>query len=62
MGINMLKQRATKWLESSKENATTDALAAANARIDELMAMVEAGVPHETPKKRGRPKKEAIEE
>ena len=62
MGINMLKQRATKWLESSKENATTDALAAANARIDELMAMVEAGVPHETPKKRGRPKKEALEE
>ena len=37
MGINSLKAKAVSYLEASKDSATTEALAAANARIDELM-------------------------
>jgi len=52
MGINMLKQKAVKYIEASKDSATADALAAANKRIDELMAMMSGkpeDVPRETP-------------
>jgi hypothetical protein len=40
MGIQILKSKAEKYLEAASSNATADALDAANARIDELMAMV----------------------
>ena len=56
MGINMLKDRAVKYLAKSRDSETANALAAANARIDELMALVSKGVdvPRETdePKRR----------
>jgi hypothetical protein len=42
MGINMLKEKATAYLEASETNAAAEQLSAANARIDELMAAVEA--------------------
>lgn len=61
MGVALLKSKAGKYLEKAKETATADALNAANARIDELVALVEAKTAEE-PKKRGRPKKEAAEE
>lgn len=43
MGLNMLRQKALDWLDSVKDNATQEALAAANARIDELMDRLNAG-------------------
>jgi len=58
MGINALKQKAVTFLESAKSNATSDALAAANARIDELMAMMGA---EDVPKKRTRRTKAQME-
>ena len=42
MGIQILKQKATKYMESAKEEATANALADANAQIAELRAMIEA--------------------
>jgi len=42
MGINTLKQRAKAYLDLSDKTAAADALITANARIDELMAAVEA--------------------
>ena len=42
MGIQNLKAKAAKYLESAKDTATAEALAAANARIDELMARLDA--------------------
>lgn len=36
MGINLLKSKAAAYLEASAANANAEALAAANARIDEL--------------------------
>lgn len=42
MGGNMLRQKAADYLEASAGNANAEALAAANARIDELMSAMEA--------------------
>lgn len=41
MGINMLKERAKKYLEAAGDNKTVEALLAANSRIDELTSMME---------------------
>lgn len=58
MGINGLKSKAANYLESAKESETRDALAAANARIDELMAMMGE---KDAPKKRTRRTKAQME-
>jgi len=42
MGIQVLKQKAVKYLEVSKGQATANALAEANKRIDDLVAMLNA--------------------
>ena len=61
MGINMLKQRAVKYLEKSKDSATADALAAANKRIDELMAMMSEDEDSPAPQRRKRRTKAEME-
>ena len=52
MGVQLLKQKAAKYLESSKDEATANALADANAQIAELRAMIEAQ-PETTPRRTG---------
>ena len=60
MGIQALKQKAKKYLETAKDEATAEALAEQKELNTALMARLEAlesGDP--APKKRGRPKKVA---
>jgi hypothetical protein len=66
MGIAVLKQKAQRYLEASKEEQATKALAEVKDENAELRAMIEelqaktASTP--APKKRGRPRKEETEE
>ena len=49
MGISFLKQKANKFLETSKETATAEALAEMQAKYDELLERLSADEP--APKK-----------
>jgi len=42
MGIQMLKQKAIQYLDASKDEATAEALAAANKRIDDLVSLLDS--------------------
>ena len=58
MGIQALKQKAAKFLDTAKDTATAEALAEQkelNAALMERLEALESGEP--APKKRGRPKK-----
>jgi hypothetical protein len=60
MGINSIKQKAKNWLEN--ETGTAAELKQAQNTIDALTARLDAlEAKQEAPKKRGRPKKEAME-
>ena len=59
MGISFLKEKAKKYLETSKEAATAEALAEMQAKYDALVEKM--GAEPEAPKKRGRPKKKVEE-
>ena len=57
MGISFLKEKAAKYLEATKGEATATALAEMQEKYDALLARLD-GEPVAAPKKRGRPKKE----
>jgi hypothetical protein len=60
MGINSIKQKAKNWLEN--ETGTAAELKQAQNTIDALTARLDAlEAKQEAPKRRGRPKKEAME-
>jgi len=61
MGVNMLRQKAAAYLETSKDNATAEALEAANARIDELSKII-IDLQNDAPSKRKTKKKEDTDE
>lgn len=61
LGIHALKAKATDYLETAKGEATANALADANAKIEKLeSAMQELRASDDQPKKRGRPRKEPV--
>lgn len=66
MGIAVLKQKAQRYLEASKEERATAALAEVKGENAELRAMIEElqakTADNPAPKKRGRPKKADTEE
>jgi hypothetical protein len=61
MGLNMLKQKAVKFLEDSAANATAEKFAELEAKYEALIARVDGGEVVEAPKKRKRRSKAEIE-
>lgn len=59
MGVQVLKEKAIKWLSQAEKNATAEKMAALEEKYQSLLERVEG---EEAPKKRGRPKKETTPE
>jgi len=60
MGVGMLKDKAAKWLASTKDDAMKQRLDEMEAKYNEAIALLNQH-PETAQKKRGRPKKEEVE-